>query len=180
MKRNNRPSRLNLSSMALKKGPQREEDEQDMNLMFINDASGGCLFVGNESSATLHNISQHNIALVIRCIKWTDQGELKQQYKENSVDCEYIPMRDKDSIRMYNVDGCLNKAHRVISDGKNVLIYCQAGRNRSISLCAMYLLQHRLCDNGNFFSTLNYMRRRRPCMDINFASHVWLKAQYGQ
>ncbi len=59
-----------------------------------------------------------------------------------------------------------------LNAGRNILVYCAAGRSRSVSICCAYLMA---AQSMTFESAHDYLSRVRPVIDINPGFRLQLK-----
>lgn len=127
----------------------------------------GSLLLGNKSFASSYKgISDYNIQLVINCTKEVpNYFESKIDYKKlNIIDCE------EEDIYQY-FDTCTEAIHKYLISGKSVLVHCQQGKSRSVSIIIAYLLKYTRLKLSN---CLKYLVAKDVDMKVNegFKRHL--------
>jgi protein-tyrosine phosphatase len=116
------------------------------------------LYIGNYDSALDQNIIEsYKIDVIINCTKKTNRTILQVEYLQIPID---DPPSDSDinyvnSNFIFITDYIYDK----IKSGKNVLVHCVMGSQRSAAIVAIYLMRG---FNQNYKNTIQYMKSKRP------------------
>ena len=128
----------------------------------------GLWISGQESAYNIPFLKAKKISCIINC---TETMPFLEGYKEITVKIR-VPVRDnlqKDEIKkLYSLlNVTINKIYTLLPK-HNILIHCQAGRQRSGTVIAAYLMKF-----GNLSKTeaIAILRSKRPCVcfpQVNF------------
>ena len=107
-------------------------------------------------------MKQNKIKLVINC---TNDLQIPNEYKFLSIHTIRLPLTDisiklDSKILNDNIDNTENAIYNYISNGANVLVHCYAGRQRSATIVAYYLMKRYFF--GNYDSVFFYIQQQRP------------------
>ena len=136
-----------------------------MNYMVAN-ANKICpgLWLGDYYSANDEDfISSNNITLVVNC---TTDLKFPQFYKHLHLTAIRIPLKDikndraNDNVLIRNIDDIEQRINDALCNGRNVLVHCYAGIQRSATVVAYYLMKRHT--NYNFIKTIEYIEQCRP------------------
>ena len=130
-----------------------------------NNANEIChgLWLGDHvSSENFNFLRQKQIKLVINCTK---DLQIPEEYKILSINAIRLPLTDNSitvdsKILNDNIDGTENAIHYYLSNGAHVLVHCYAGRQRSATIVAYYLMKRYFF--GNYDSVFFYIQQQRP------------------
>ncbi len=116
------------------------------------------LYIGNYDAALDQNIIEsYNIHTIINCTKKSNRTNLNVEYLQIPID---DPPYDNDinyvnTNFLFIVDFITNK----INSGKNVLVHCVMGSQRSAAIVAIYLM---IRYKSNHSHAIQYIKSRRP------------------
>lgn len=123
------------------------------------------LWLGDiESSQDYKFLKNNNIKLVINCCA----GERPPfaLYNSLGINVYHLPIYDYDSesnnkILHMNINHVLQLIHNALSYGRNVLVHCHAGIQRSATVVACYLMRYVFPEQSLTY-IIQYMRSKRP------------------
>ena len=121
------------------------------------------LWLGDHiSSQNIHFLKQNKIKLVINC---TNDLQIPNEYKFLSIHTIRLPLTDisiklDSKILNDNIDNTENAIYNYISNGANVLVHCYAGRQRSATVVAYYMMKRYFF--GNYNNAFFYIQQQRP------------------
>ena len=128
------------------------------------------------------------ITLVINCSKdATLAGDLeKLKNSWNTVNPTIqkvliqIPLNEPDSLngKIHNIKDALTQIKNALDSGKNVLVNCSAGVNRSTTILIMYLMEHEKMTIWDAWK-LVHSKRNVACPMPTFAFELWDDALWG-
>lgn len=88
-------------------------------------------------------------------------------YRQAGIDVLQIPINDTPSENIKQYFANTNRfIHRYVQASQGVLVHCQAGVSRSVTIVMAYLLSH-VCSEISVWSLLDWIRQRRPCANPN-------------
>lgn len=116
------------------------------------------LYVGNYNAALDPNIiTSHNIHTIVNCTKKKDRINMNVDYLQ-------IPLDDPPSngdIEYVNINfiPIVTFISNAINSGKNVLVHCIMGAQRSAAIAAIYLM---VKFKVNYMVAVQFIKSRRP------------------
>lgn len=126
------------------------------------------LWVGSIRDAKNEKFLQ-KIGLIVRCMPPSDSAV------PNNIPCYVIPVLDRredSSLMLKYFDEAVKQIDSALLDGKNVLIHCYAGIQRSCAVAAAYLMHmHMQCSDPNPISAqqaMSLVKRQKPCAFFPF------------
>ncbi len=125
------------------------------------------LYLGDAGFIYESNLPQ--LDLIINCCP-----EVNIKYKNLESDIIYLKFNDDPEesdklLQIFDTTKILEKMHDYISRGKNVLVHCAMGVQRSATIVACYLLKYYKADIN---TTILHIKHRRPQSfenGVNFA-----------
>lgn len=110
------------------------------------------LFIGNKKGADLYG---NNYEMVVNCTP---------DLPNPNVNCIRLSVKDDpyQASYMYQLileNNVLEKIHSVISNNKNVLVFCGQGQQRSCCVVACYLVKYH---NMSPLEAITYIKKCRP------------------
>jgi len=108
------------------------------------------LWLGNEAASQDENfIRRHNISLIVNCSKKIPNrfanipGMDYVRLSVNDPGPLTAPSRNQDNIDMITlIPWAANIIHEALENGKNVLVHCHAGAQRSANVIVYYLMKY--------------------------------------
>ena len=152
----------------------------------------GSLLHGNGESAktALKEVKLGNkeIALLVNCSNDTtlagDLEKLKNTWNTANPTIQkvliQIPLNEPDSLngKIDNIKDALREIKNALDSGKNVLVNCSAGVNRSTTILIMYLMEHEKMTLWEAWK-LVHSKRNVACLMPTFAFELWDDALWG-
>jgi protein-tyrosine phosphatase len=123
------------------------------------------LFIG--SAASLKD--SDNFDLIVNC---TPDIFIKHPNKTIRIPIRHDPQECNKLLQLLGETNVLEKINTTINNKERVLVYCQAGQQRSCALVACYLMKY---NNMNPYTTVNYIKMKRRIAffgEINFISAI--------
>jgi len=116
------------------------------------------LYIGNYDAALDKSIiDRYNIQAIVNCTKNTNRINSDIDYLQVPID---DPPYDKDiNYVNSNFIYITNFIYDKIKSGKNVLVHCVMGVQRSATIVAIYLMRG---FNQNYTNTIKYIKTKRP------------------
>jgi hypothetical protein len=150
---------------------------------------GYYLFIGNErNAADIETLVENGITAVLSCMDENLSAETLREYRKRRIAQQFFPMLDHGNfdITRFFVDTA-DIIHKWIREERKVLVHCQQGISRSVTIVAHYQLARiyrivgyqegyqnranvsRLVDPGHYFleCVIQYIRDHRPCARPN-------------
>lgn len=94
-----------------------------------------------------------NVSLVTDPVTPENWDELNVSFKQIETPDHYAVPQDK-------IKEGVEFIERMMAQGKTVYVHCKAGKARSATIVAAYLLKHKICPDAE--SAIAYIRERRP------------------
>jgi len=134
---------------------------------YIPTSTTGHLFVGSFADALDHDQLWRNrisLVLTVCCPSAGYRTALKSLYAHLGIHHfeRYVQDLPAQVLNFNNL--CLEAIHSALLRGHNVLVHCQAGISRSVSVCMAYLI---IFQEKSFSDALRLMRRQRPISSPN-------------
>lgn len=141
------------------------EVENDCNYISDN------IFLGNIFASHDKNLIGRRICNLI-CLTMTID------YQEPMGEYLHLPILDQ---RDANIIPLCEKAYLYIekmnTQGKHVLVYCQAGKSRSAAIVIYYFMKKY---KMNFETAHKYVIERRPCIELNSGFKAQLRLRWAE
>ena len=122
------------------------------------------LWLGDYYSANDEDfITSNNITLVVNC---TNDLKFPTFYKYLYLTAIRIPLRDikndkaNDNVLIQNIVDIEERINDALFNGRNVLVHCYAGIQRSATVVAYYLMKRHM--KYNYINTITYLKKCRP------------------
>ena len=128
------------------------------------------LWLGDEKSSQDGKfVERAGVKFIINCSKDIPENEFGIENIRINVDDHPSVSHLEDNELLYGaLDGTIEYIHKCLMSGKCVLIHCKAGRQRSASIVAAYLMKYADIDIDK---AVYYIRTKRPIAftpNINF------------
>ncbi len=120
------------------------------------------LWLGDEQGPTDRQfIEKCNIKFIINCSKDLAENKFGIENIRINVDDRPSVSHSEDNEIMYeSLESCVDYIHKcIVSNGKSVLVHCKAGKQRSASVIAAYIMKFGEVDIDK---AVYYIRTKRP------------------
>jgi atypical dual specificity phosphatase len=116
---------------------------------------------------------EENVGAVLTLLEpfeWESKGPMSspvqpEDWLQRKVIHHHIHAKDFVALNMEQIQRGVNFIHNQVQKGNRVYVHCKAGRGRSATVVACYLLKY--CGFFSVDEVLSYMKSRRPQIAIN-------------
>ena len=158
----------------------------------VGGAKKGSLLHGNAESAKTAlkdvKLGDKEVSLVVNCSNDTtlagDLEKLKNTWNTANPATQKVliqlPLTEPDSLngKLHTIKDALTAIKTALDSGKNVLVSCSAGVNRSTTILIMYLMEHEKMSLWDAWK-LVHSKRNVACPMPTFAFELWDDALWG-
>jgi protein-tyrosine phosphatase len=158
----------------------------------VGGAKKGSLLHGNAESAKTAlkdvKLGDKEVSLVINCSNDTtlagDLEKLKNTWNTANPGKQKVliqlPLTEPDSLngKLHTIKDALTAIKTALDSGKNVLVNCSAGVNRSTTILIMYLMEHEKMSLWDAWK-LVHSKRNVACPMPTFVFELWDDALWG-